>query len=232
MALEYSVDLISDLWLDDSDQFDWTGKSTSLFCVVTGNISSCHKKITDVLHHLGQVYRGVLYIDGTIEHGDYRNYAENIEELAALCKPIENVIYMHNHVVILNSIAFIGINGWYGQHLRTTNFQEAMLINSLNNDDVTYLGNTIRGLQLHKDAKKLVVISNSIPSTHFTYGAVDDYIDGLEPGLALTMDTDHKVTHWLFGGSQILCDTEYHGRRYVNNPAVKGQPYWPKRIVI
>jgi len=37
--MKFGFDLISDLELTDSDVFDWEGKSTSLFCLIAGNIS-------------------------------------------------------------------------------------------------------------------------------------------------------------------------------------------------
>jgi hypothetical protein len=200
--------------------------------VVAGNISPDLKKVGETLTHLGELYRGVLYIDGSIEHTDPGKYADRIDDIAELCKPINNVIYMHNHVVVLNNIAFIGINGWFGQSSTRESFDDSMVVNAIHNDDISYLSHTIRGLQLHRDAKKIVVVSNSIPSEYFTYGSSSGNWDGIEPGLALSMDTEKKVSHWLYGGNHVVCDTVYGGRRYVNNPRMADQPYWPKRIVI
>lgn len=232
MTVDYSVDLISDLNLERGDAFDWSGKSTSLFCVVAGNISSDLPTVEKTLTHLGGLYRGVLYIDGSTEHPDPTQYANTIDDLTELCKPITNVIYMHNHVVVLNSIAFVGVNGWFGQGVHRSDFSTDMTVNAIHTDDVSYLSHTIRGLQLHQDAKKVVVISNSIPSEYFTYGGSDCNWNGIEPGLALSMDTENKVSHWLYGGNHIECDTVYSGRRYTNNPMCGRNPYWPKRIIL
>lgn len=231
MGLEYSVDLISDLRLERTDQFDWTGKPTSLFCVIAGNISSDPRKIKEVLEHLSTMYRGVFYIDGTLEHRNVFSYEENIEKLGKICRGINNVIYMHNHVVVLNSVAFVAVNGWYGYPF-TGNMEENYKISSIQNEDLGYLSTTIKNLQLHKDATKIVIISNSIPSDHFLYNSNVIYTTAIEPGLSLVMDTDEKVTHWLYGGQHIRCDTTHGGRRFINNPKDSTGPYWPKRIVI
>ena len=232
MSLEFSVDLISDLNLERSEQFDWTGKASSLFCVVAGNVSKDLKKVSEVLEHLGTQYRGVFYIDGSLEHTTISNYENRIEKLTSICKPLQNVIYMHNHVVVLNSIAFVAINGWYTNIPRQLTAEEYYLLDSCRNEDLGYLSNTIKNLQLHRDATKIVVVSSCIPSEHLFYKKYVPSCDGVEPGLALVMDTDHKVSNWLYGGSEIVNDVTFNKRRYVNNPRFKNQPYWPKRIVV
>lgn len=233
MALIYSVDLISDLNLGKTDQFDWTGKPTSLFCIVAGNVSPDYNKVKEVLEHLGSIYRGVFYIDGNLEHPDLTLYEENIKRLTEICKPITNVIYMHNHVIIVNEVAFVGANGWFGKDFEALDEAERLKLDSIQNEDLAYLSNTLRNLQLHRDAKKIVIISNSIPSEHLLYNSNQpEDLHGVEPGLSLIMDTDHKVSHWLYGGTSIVGDLWHDNRRYVNNPMVDGQPYWPKRITI
>lgn len=233
MQLEYSVDLISDLNLTVTDHFDWTGKPTSLFCIVAGNISSDLAVVKNVLTHLGTVYRGVLYIDGPLEHPDIMEYRSKVYKIEQLCKPIKNVVYMHNYVVVLNSIAFVGINGWYGLGVLDLQVEDDGILRQLQGEDVGYLTKTIKSLQLHKDANRIMVISNSLPADYLLYDTTtSSCLDGIEPGISLVMDTDEKVTHWLYGGPHPTADYLYNGRRFVNNPKIKGQPYWPKRIVI
>lgn len=228
-----SVDLISDLNLSKTEQFDWTGKPTSLFCVVAGNISDDLSKARETLEHLGSMYRGVFYIDGHLEQSNINGCGETIGYLDHICKKIPNVIYMHNHVVMINSIAFVAVNGWYGKYSYANNTRDRIRINRYQNEDLAYLSNSIRDLQLHKDATKIVVVSNSIPSEYMLYGKkVDTALVGFEPGIALSMDTEKKITHWLYGNTDIVGDIVYNGRRYANNPRLSGQPYWPKRIII
>lgn len=233
MEFENSVDLISDLNITKTEQFDWTGKPTSLFCVVAGNVSSDLTVVREILDHLGSMYKGVLYIDGHLEHENIYRHGENVGYLEEVCKRIPNAIYMHNHVVMLNSVAFVAINGWYGKYSFETNARDRIRINRYQNEDLAYLSNSIRDLQLHKDATKIVIISNSIPSEHMLYGKSNPAtLSGFEPGLALSMDTEHKITHWLYGNTDITGDMVYNGRRYTNNPRLPGQPYWPKRIAV
>lgn len=231
--MEYSVDLISDLNLGKTEQFDWVGKPTSLFCIVAGNISRHLAKIDDVLGHLGTIYRGVLYIDGSLEHYSIRSYDNRVEEITDICGKLPNVVYMHNHVVVLNDIAFVAANGWYGNTPQPRDEIEELMYRTRNNEDIAYLSTTLKGLQSKRDSKKIVVVSNSIPYEYlnYNYNRVFDP-EGIEPGLTLALDRGNKVTHWLYGGTTIESDINYNGRRFVNNPRVAGQPYWPKRIMI
>ncbi len=139
---------------------------------------------------------------------------------------------MHNHVVVLNNMAFVAINGWYNNVARPLSAEEHYLLEGRRNEDLGYLSNTIKNLQLHRDANKLIVISSCIPSEHLFYKSHKPTSDSAEPGLALIMDTDHKVSNWLYGGTNIVGDFVYNKRRYVNNPKIEDQPYWPKRIII
>lgn len=228
----YTVDLISDLNLENNQVFDWSGKPTSLFCCIAGGISGNPTVIKNVLEHLSTMYRGVLYIDGGTEHKILPNHSDTIEQITNICKAVSNVIYLHNHVVVLNDVAFVGINGWYGNYAQHLNPGDKFMITALQNEDLAYLSTTIKSLQNRSDTKKIVVISNSIPTDYLMYGSVDLVNDGVEPGISLVLDRTKKVTHWLYGGGTILNDLFYNGRRYVNNPDIPGQPYWPKRILI
>lgn len=230
--MNYSVDLISDLNLQKSEIFEWTGKPTSLFCIICGNLSSDISVIKRVLEHLSTIYRGVFYIDGKLEHNDLLKYSDTIDELAEICKGISNVIYMHNHVVVLNNIAFVGVNGWYYNNKSLLN-TDRIIVNGLQNEDLAYLSSTIKNLQEHSDVKKVIIFSACVPSEHLLYNSKEiRYYDGLEIALALVMDRQHIVTHWLYGGTTISGDLIHNGRRFINNPKDCIAPYWPKRIII
>lgn len=231
--MDFSVDLISDLNLGKSENFDWTGKPTSLFCVIAGNISKHTSVIKHTLEHLSNLYRGVFYIDGASEHTTLEDYEKKVEQLHEICKPINNVVYMHNHVVVLNNVAFIGINGWYHNKPNITCIEDNMRVDNYRNEDLGYLSTSIKNLQLHKDTSKIVVVSSCVPSEHFFYKQLPfELTDSIEPCLGLVMDMDHKVSNWLYGGTDILVDNVYNRRRYVNNPKIEGRPYWPKRIIV
>lgn len=232
MSLEFSVDLISDLNLDKNDHFEWTGKSTSLFCVIAGNISKHDDQIAKVLAQLSDMYRGVFYIDGHLEHKTVSDYENRILELKKLCEQHKNVIYLHDHAVILNGLAFLAVNGWVNP-LTDYAAQDLIRVEEYRNQDLAYLSNSIRSLQTYQEVKKIVVISGCVPSEHLMFNKTVDFdYQNVEPGLALIMDSNHRVTHWLYGGENPDTDIVYNRRRYVNNPCGGTIPYWPKRIIL
>ena len=227
----YFVDLISDLNLTESDQFDWTGKSSSLFCIVAGNVSDDLEVLGKTLRHLSENYRGVFFIDGSLEHSKLEDYESRIEDIKTLCDNIEGVVYMHNHVVILNSVAFVAINGWYGNRKRLDTYEDLEYIEKYMAEDVEYLSATIKKLQAHQDVRKIVIVSNSMPSDYLGFKSPRVTFSGiLKPAIGLVYDTNYKVSNWLFGTNDIEVDVTLANRRYVNNPIVSGVLYFPKKI--
>lgn len=233
MDTVFSIDLLSDLNVSKSQPFDWTGKPTSLFCVIAGNVSDDIDTVKYVLEHLGNMYRGVFYIDGPLEHHCLENFSETVKQISEICQKMPNVIYMHNHVVVLNGVAFVAVNGWYKNNANIQDFSDRERVADFQKDDLGYLSQTLRNLQRHKDISKIIVISSSIPSDHFMYRNSETSFKTLyEPALSLVMDRAYKVTHWLYSGTNIVNDTVYNNRRFVNNPHVSSITYWPKRILI
>lgn len=233
MDIPFSIDLISDLNLADDEELNWEGKPTSLFCAVAGGISGNLKKVHQVLSHLGSIYRGVLYIDGKAEHHDIHAYETRIQQLKLLCEPIPNVIYLHNHVIILNGVAFVAINGWYNSNYQQLPEVDRVIVDSLRIQDMDYLNKTIRSLQHHHESKRICVISSSLPSEQLTFkDPENDLPDPVGIIMALLNDTNNKVDHWLFGSYNKIIDGTYNNRRYVNNPKFANLPYYPKRIAL
>lgn len=233
MKLALSVDIISDLNLKNIKDFNWEDKRTSLFCVVAGNLSSDLFIVQEILKKLSKLYRGIFYIDGYLEHPDIEKYSENVKFLKKTCETMSNVVYLHNHVVILNGIAFVACNGWFNEKLKFLSHSVLHYIDDYRVADIGYLTNTIKSLQIHADAKKIIVISSSIPIQELCFSKNEDmFNDKLEPGMALLMDTESKITTWIFGGSDIASDMIINDRHYITNPYSEGQPYWPKRVEI
>lgn len=233
MEFEFSVDLIGDLNLEKTDIYDFTGNATSLFCCVAGNISHDTSITKNVLEQLSTQYRGVFFIDGVKEHNSLKEYDTKIADLASICGPIQNVIYLHNHVVVLNGIAFVGINGWYTNKSKIETLEDLLSLENHRNEDLGYVSTTIKNLQLHGDVKKIIIVSGTVPNENVLYNNVDSYtIEGTEPAISLVMDVERKVTHWLYGGTNVISDVYFNKRRFVNNPKLKNQPYYPKRIAI
>lgn len=231
MPATFSVDLISDLNLQADQELDWGGKATSLFCVIAGGLSDNLDVIKNSLDHLSSYYRGIMYIDGSREHPDITNYESRIEQLREMCQPMNNVVYMHNHVVILNSVAFVACNGWFHNNPRIHQAHDLVKVENLRYEDVSYLTKTLKTLQAHGEARKIVMITSSVPSESLLYNRSIPQED-LEPGIALMVDTQNKADVWMYGGTDIQADTQNSTVRFVNNPFVPGTPYWPKRVLV
>jgi hypothetical protein len=232
MKQNLSVDVISDLNLREEDSFDWTDKPTSLFCVIAGGISNNLDKVQSVLEHLSKLYRGVFYIDGSTEHTLLEEYAQNVDTIKNVCDTFTNVVYLHNHVVVLNGVAFVACNGWFKNNPNIENIDDISSLKKLLTTDIAYLSGTIKNLQEHRETKRIVVITSSIPCEELAYRGVTSEEDKLDPAFALISDANSKVKNWVFGGSDLLVDTVINGRRYLNNPYIDGQPYWPKKIEV
>ena len=138
----FGFDVISDLYLNPGDEFDWTGKPTSLFCLIPGNISSDLATIHRVLAHLSTLYHGIFYIDGSLENHDIYSRDMRIKELHKVCGNFKNVIYLHNNVVVVDGVAFVGINGWYKNYLDNT-ITDDFQAKCYRYEDIGYLEKTL-----------------------------------------------------------------------------------------
>jgi len=227
----FGIDLISDLNLTDLDHFDWTGRATSLFCVVAGNVSDDMRVLKTTLQHLGDNYRGVLFIDGSLEHKRLEDYELRVQELKELCDEINNVVYIHNHIVILNGVAFIGCNGWYGNRKQIETVEDLEYLEKYRSDDLSYLSVTVKQLQDNSECKKIVIVTNSIPSEYLGFKSPHvNFPPELNLSMCLLFDRDNLITKWLFGTSDLDVDVTLNNRQYANNPVKPGLLYWPKRI--
>ena len=112
--MTFSFDLISDLHIETWDSFDWTHQPTSPYCVVAGDVACDPYELRHTLKHLGNCYQGVFYIDGNDEH---RHNLDDIDDsyrtLISTVNNINNVVYMQDHVVIINGVALLATNGWW-----------------------------------------------------------------------------------------------------------------------
>jgi hypothetical protein len=139
---------------------------------------------------------------------------------------------MHHHVVVIDGIAVIGANGWYGDSIiADEGVKEILEVHR--NEDILYLKNTIDRLQKHLDVKKILVVSNSVPGIDLYFGEHPSTIDTqLNLSISLLADTESKVSHWLYGTYKKVVDTNINNINYVNNSSFKRNPYWAKRIEI
>ena len=227
----FGFDVVSDLNLTKDSVFDWEGKPTSLYCIVAGNISKDLSVVQRTLHHLCRVYQGVFYIDGALEYDSITEHDARIKELTKVTAGVRNLVYLHNNVVVIDGIALVGLNGWYGNY-EPQSAEENFHIKCFRYEDITYLEKTIERLQLHVDVKKIVIISNSVPSPDVLFGETILPADELAPVYVLPIDTEHKITHWVFGSHKKIVDTPIGNINYLNNPCYDKKPYYPKRITV
>lgn len=228
---DIGFDVISDLNLSEDDSFNWENKATSLYCLVAGNVSSDLRTIVQTLAHLGRLYQGVFYVPGPLEYEGTEDVQSRTDQLFNIVNVITNVRMLYRHVLIVDGVAVIGVNGWnhVGNILTLENLMEA----AARHDDITYLHKSIGKLQKHLDVKKIIVMTSGVPSEELYFGETPEIVEDQIPLCAvLGSDTEHKVTHWVFGTYDKTADTYLNNINYVNNPYIKGSPYWAKRLTL
>ena len=260
--MTFAFDLISDLHVETWGKFDWTGQATSPVCVVAGDIARNIDLTVETLKHLGECYQAVFYIDGNDEHRyQLDNLDQNYNELADKLANIKNVVFMREHVVVVNGVAIVGTNGWWSYDFdlnidadQTRSwFQDAYQINDTAVDnvasaaynDAAYLIQSVKKLQTHPDVRSIVIVSHTVPAPWLVEHdiALSDSWRFNTTGnphleLALNEDTEHKIHTWCFGHYHQPVDRIANGIRYTNNCRGRGDtewcqhPYYPKRIEI
>lgn len=260
--MTFAFDLISDLHVDTWDKFDWVGQPTSPYCIVAGDVGRDWEQVAETLEHLGKQYAGVFYIDGNDEHRYYLEDLENsYQGLEQAISGIKNVVYMQDNVVIINGIAIIATNGWWGYNFdesldpeqSQTWFEEytqipsssAAAITGVAYRDAAYIINSVNKLQKQKDVQKIIIVSHTVPAPCLIEHDIDlantdrfntmgnHHILG-----ALEEDTENKIRAWCFGHYHRSVDRVLNNVRYVSNPRGRGNtpwsqsPYYPKRIEI
>jgi len=260
--MTFAFDLISDLHVESWDTFNWIEQATSPVCVVAGDVGGDIDSTVETLTHLSKCYQAVFYIDGNDEHRwQLDTLDQSYDELANKLAKIKNVVYMREHVVVINGVAIIGTNGWWSYDFNLNIdvdqtrswFQDAYKINDIavNNvasaafNDAAYLINSVKKLQTHPDVSSIVVVSHTVPAPWLvehdialckSYRFNTTGNPHLE--LALNEDTEHKIRVWCFGHYHQPVDRIANGIRYTNNCRGRGdtewcqRPYYPKRIEI
>lgn len=228
--MEIGFDLISDLYLEPNDSFNWEGKATSLYCIVAGNVSNDSRTILGVLSHLSNFYKGVFYVPGPLEFLHKPNIVDYTELLLTSVNRIPNVATLFHNVVIIDGIAILGATGWIGQ--LDESFEDDQVVDA-SHHDLVYLYKSLAKLQKHLDVKTIVIVTCSVPSKNLYFKEEPSIVDHQLPLTSvLGNDTENKVTYWLFGNHEKIVDTTIEGIRYINNPYLKQRPYWAKRINI
>ena len=222
-----SFDLISDLNLGELDEFNWNEKRTSLHCIVAGSISRNPRVIRRVLSTLSTQYWKVFYIDGSLEQSNPAHRDSNVEYLSELCESLNNVIYLYDTIPVIQGVALVGMNGWYGND-RYSNTIANLQAECWRGEDEIYAASTMTQLQEVDDIKKIVMVSKSVPCKELFFGEHPDNLSKFSPNNCLAHDYEDKVSHWVFGSYKKVVDTKLDGVNYLNN-AYNGQnPYYAK----
>ncbi len=257
-----NFDLISDIHRETWQDFDWEGQPTSQYCIVAGDVARDRTLVLETLKNLSKFYLGVFYVDGNDEH---KNYAEDLttsyNELAELIAPMENVIYLHDNVVVMNGIAILATNGWWSydfdpqldleqsvawvQHKDNISQTAAININATAYRDAGYLVNSMAKLQTYKDVKSIIIVTHTVPTPEIIkhdLQLVDSWrfnsMGNSRIQDAIKEDCENKIKLWCFGHYHRPVDTVIDGIRYVSNPRGRGdtefsqKAYYPKRITI
>ena len=107
--LDIGFDIISDLNLEPNDNFNWEDKATSLYCILSGNISSDVQTMVNVLSHLSRFYQGVFYTPGLLEYDSspLQNINQRTSDIQNIAKKLPNVILLHHNIVIVDGVAVV-----------------------------------------------------------------------------------------------------------------------------
>lgn len=228
---EIGFDIIGDLNLDPDDSFNWQNKQTSLYCIVAGNISTDLRTVIQVLIHLSTLYQGVFFVPGALEYQSSNNITRRTDELNAISQGIPNVCMLHQNVVIIDGVAILGTNGWAGIDKQIS--AQNIIMSAARYEDFIYLSKSIGKLQRHLDVKQMILVTNAVPNEELYFGEKPECIaDQIPLSDVLSSDTEHKVTHWVFGAYQKNVDVTINNVRYINNPYNGTKPYWPKRLTV
>jgi hypothetical protein len=260
--MQFSFDLISDLHVETWHNFDWHGQATSPFCVVAGDIAKDRTVVLDTLRHLSQCYRMVFYIDGNDEHKYYMaNLGESYRDLSRDIEKIENVVYLQENVVVLDGVAILATNGWWGfdfdpeidseqtrlwwaQQLKYDG-GDAQSVEDLSRTDAAYLIRSVQRLQRHSDVRKIVIVTHTVPRRDLINHDIS--LDGSYKfncmgnslmDLVRHQDTECKIHTWCFGHYHNSVDRVIDDIHYINNCRGRGDTeykapvYFPKRIEV
>lgn len=231
--MNIGFDVISDLNLGAEDSFNWENKATSLYLIIAGNISDDLRVIHQTLLHLSKFYQGIFYVAGTLEHESMHFVKNRYLEITQICKSIHNVAFLHRHVVVINGVAILGTNGWYGSNIDTPTTLEKLHLHAQHVEDISYIGSSLEKLQLHLDVKKVIVVTHCVPGPNLYFGEQPNIIaDQIPLTQILGHDSERKVSTWIYGSYDKNVDTTIDNVNYINNSYYNRRPYWPKRIDI
>jgi predicted phosphodiesterase len=235
-------DLISDIHIDKwpiEDQIDWEGRSTSLVAVVAGDVSGNLKQSYETILEISKHYKHVIYTDGNHEHANRPGIEARRLEMAALLHKYRNISYLYRKVVILDSVAFIGCNGWFDYEFCEPYISRDFAINQLIDqednrelimeqwnsaiEDGEFLSNAVAETSINPSIKSIVLVTHTLPNrrlrdmnTRSTRDLVlqgNTYMENVP-----NFDLDKKIKVWCYGHVHRCNDRMIDDIRYVSNP--------------
>jgi hypothetical protein len=194
----------------------------------------------------------VFYIDGNDEHADHwHDLTMSYQDLARRIKKIPNVIYLQDNVVVIDGVAILATNGWWGfdfgndceptqsaqwyQSKWTPPLESGVLqnIGRQATFDYTYLRNSVKRLQTHNDVKHVIMVTHTVPLPQLIEHDIDlngtfrfNCMGNPHLQMALEEDTERKIKTWAFGHYHRSVDRDFGGIRYVSNPRGRGNTPW------
>ena len=228
---EIGFDIISDLNLQPNDSFNWENKATSLYCIVAGNVSSDIRTVIQVLLHLSRLYHGVFFVPGKLEYEKCNSIVTRTNELLAISGSLNNVVVMHNNVIVVDGVGLLGSNGW--GNIENTLDAKNIEMTAAKYEDFTFLLKSLGKLQKHLDVKKIVVITSAVPKEELYFGEIpDNVVDQMPLYNILEDDTEKKVSHWVFGTYNKPVDLHIDNINYISNAKNQYGPYHAKRLTV
>jgi hypothetical protein len=230
--MEIGFDVIGDLNLSPTDDFNWENKATSLYCIITGNISSDLTTVLNTLIHLSKYYQGIFYNIGTLEYIGASDSQERTIEILEIVKNIPNIACLHHHVVIIDGVAIIGVNGWDQDSIVREPF--ATNFRRMKYEDINYLTRSVEKLQKYLDVTKILIVSSAVPKKELYFGEAPEHLykEPIDLDYCIDYDTEIKISKWVFGTYGKDVDITLNNINYVSNPYNKDKPYFAKRVNI
>lgn len=239
----FAFDLISDLYLEEWPNTDWSTEATSLIAVVAGDLSPDLDHTVYELKKISKNYRQVLYIDGDLEHQGHLSDVEQTRAyLSQKLNSTKNITYMHEHVLIINHVAFIAANLWWSPGESTTSindygWMEEMQMLTLHHDDLNYMRYTVQKIQDCRDIQKCVLISHTVPNRELILGPASQNLFSDASDWVEIEDRMNKISTWCFGHWNRLVNTTVNNCQYVSNPKSRpseslGLQYHPMRVLV
>ena len=260
--MSLAFDLISDLHLETWPGFDWSERATSPFCIVAGDVCRDRDLLLSTLDHLSHQYQAVFYIDGNDEHRwGLDDLNASYVTLYRQLKKLKNVVYLQDNVVVVDNVAIVATNGWFGFDFDLSidpeqamlwceeeyNLSTQAIINMkrMASTDAQYMISSIKRLQTHNDVKKIVVVTHTVPDPALIQHDISldgkmrfNVMGNRYMMQALAADTERKIDTWCFGHYHGSVDSIRSNIRFVNNCRGRGDSEWrqwvyhPRRIEI